>query len=83
MSEPLPPFELMRPTTVDEVIACRARHPGSRILAGGTDLIVAMRRGLLEPNALVDVTGVEALRALRGTSRPEHRRRRDAGSACR
>jgi 4-hydroxybenzoyl-CoA reductase subunit beta len=64
MSEPLPPLELMRPTTVDEIIACRARHPANRILAGGTDLIVAMRRGLLEPNALVDITGVEALRSL-------------------
>jgi 4-hydroxybenzoyl-CoA reductase subunit beta len=64
MSDPLPRFELMRPTTVDEFIACRARHPANRILAGGTDLIVAMRRGLIEPNALVDMTGVEALRSL-------------------
>jgi 4-hydroxybenzoyl-CoA reductase subunit beta len=64
MSEALPRFELMTPTTVDEIVACRARHPGSRILAGGTDLIVAMRRGLIEPPGVVDVTGVEELRAL-------------------
>jgi 4-hydroxybenzoyl-CoA reductase subunit beta len=64
MSEALPRFELLRPTTLEEVVACQARHPGGRILAGGTDLVVNMRRGLREPSALVDVTGVEALRSL-------------------
>jgi 4-hydroxybenzoyl-CoA reductase subunit beta len=64
VSEALPRFDLLRPRTVDEFIACRAQYPASRVLAGGTDLVVNMRRGLLEPSALVDVTGVEELRRL-------------------
>lgn len=61
MSEPMPDFVLLRPTSLAEAIAARTEHAGSRILAGGTDLIVNMRRGLVETGALVDVSLVPAL----------------------
>ncbi len=34
----LPEFTLVRPETLDEVIAARAAHPDSSLIGGGTDL---------------------------------------------
>ena len=65
----LPEFQLVRPTTLDEVIAARARHPDSRLLGGGTDLVVNIRRGILAPPALIDLNRVEELRAIKADAR--------------
>ncbi len=62
MSEPLPDFDLEQPKTVDQAVAAAKADPDCRFLAGGTDLIVNMRRGLAEPTTLVDLTGVSELR---------------------
>ena len=40
----LPEFSVITPTTLDEAIAARAAHPGSKPLGGGTDLVVAEGR---------------------------------------
>ena len=40
------------------------QHDGAQPLAGGTDLIVKMRSGLLSPTLLVDIADVEALRGV-------------------
>ena len=45
----LPELELVRPATLDEVIAARAAHPDSRLVGGGTDLVVNIRRGIVAP----------------------------------
>ena len=42
----LPEFQLLRPTTLADVLAARAAHPASRLIGGGTDLIVNIRRGI-------------------------------------
>jgi 4-hydroxybenzoyl-CoA reductase subunit beta len=65
----LPEFQLVRPTTLDEVIAARARHPDSRLLGGGTDLVVNIRRGIVAPPALIDLNRVEELRAIKADAR--------------
>ena len=62
--EALPEFDLVRPATVDEAIAARAAHPGSRLLGGGTDLVVNIRRGIEAPPMLIDLNGVSELRAI-------------------
>ena len=41
----LPSFDLIRPRTLAELIAARTAHPQSRLLGGGTDLMVNIRRG--------------------------------------
>ncbi len=64
MSEALPAFRLGRPETVDEAVAEMAAHPDSRFIAGGTDLVVNMRRGLVETGSLIDLTGIGELRRL-------------------
>ena len=48
----LPLFDLVRPRTLAELIEARAAHPGSRLLGGGTDLMVNIRRGIVAPPVL-------------------------------
>jgi 4-hydroxybenzoyl-CoA reductase subunit beta len=60
----LPPFDLVRPRSLDEVIAARAAHADSRLLGGGTDLVVNIRRGIVAPPVLIDVNDVPELRAI-------------------
>ncbi len=54
-------LRLARPSTVDDAIGARAQNPGSRYLAGGTDLLVNMRREISDPTMLIDLSGVDAL----------------------
>jgi 4-hydroxybenzoyl-CoA reductase subunit beta len=62
--EALPDFRLHRPTTLAEAVAILAETPAARPLAGGTDLIVNLRRGLVEAPVLVDLAEVAELRAV-------------------
>jgi 4-hydroxybenzoyl-CoA reductase subunit beta len=61
MTKPLPQFHLAEPRTVKEAIAARLDHPGGRFVAGGTDLLVNMRRGLSSTDLLVDLSGIDEL----------------------
>lgn len=61
----LPDFRLVRPTRLDDVIKARAEHPDGRLLGGGTDLMVNIRRGIETPPVLIDMTRVAELRAIR------------------
>jgi 4-hydroxybenzoyl-CoA reductase subunit beta len=61
MSAPLSKFRLAQPKTVKEAIAARLNHPGGRFIAGGTDLLVNMRRGISSPDLLVDLSGIDEL----------------------
>ncbi|MDP1648495.1 MAG: 4-hydroxybenzoyl-CoA reductase subunit beta [Rubrivivax sp.] len=57
--ERLPDFRLLRPTTYGEAAALLAAEPGARLLAGGTDLVPNLRRGLESPPVLVDLGAVQ------------------------
>lgn len=59
----LPEFAYLRVRTVEEALAALG-YPGAVLLAGGTDLIPALRRGTLRPRLLVDVSGVEELQSI-------------------
>jgi carbon-monoxide dehydrogenase medium subunit len=49
-------IQYLAPTTLDEAIGAYAEAPGAaRILAGGTDLLVQMRAGLVRPGLIVDI----------------------------
>ena len=61
----LPQFDLVRPRTVRELVAARAAHGDSRLLGGGTDLVVNIRRGIVAPPVLIDVNGVAELRQIK------------------
>ncbi len=63
----LPPFKLLQASSVEEVLAWRRQYPGSRILGGGTDLLVNLRRGIGDaPEALIDVTGIGEMNGITG-----------------
>jgi len=61
MTASSPDFRLAQPGTIKEAIAALVSHPGSRSVAGGTDLIVNIRRGISRPDLLVDLSGIEEL----------------------
>lgn len=62
----LPPFELLKPSSIEELVRLREQHPKSRLLGGGTDLLVNLRRGIgADPEALIDVTGVEEMKTIK------------------
>ncbi|TMB92837.1 MAG: xanthine dehydrogenase family protein subunit M, partial [Chloroflexi bacterium] len=55
-------FAYARPKALGD--ALKLLKNGTIALAGGTDLITLMRHGLAEPDALVDLTGIEGLRGI-------------------
>ncbi len=69
MSAPIPSFALARPRSVADAVAERTRHPQSRFIAGGTDLLVNIRHGLASPDLLVDLSGIDELTAIAADER--------------
>ena len=62
--EALPQFALLQPATAAAAAAALAAHPESRLLGGGTDLVVNIRRGIEAPATLIDMNGIEELRRI-------------------
>ena len=62
----LRPFRYMEPASLDEVTSYLSEE-GARILAGGSDLLSEMKEGLVTPNALVSLAGVEESRGVEVT----------------
>jgi len=51
------------PETVEDAVKLLSGEAGvSRILAGGTDILVQMKMGMIEPDLLVDIKGIAGLR---------------------
>ncbi|MGE0563258.1 MAG: 4-hydroxybenzoyl-CoA reductase subunit beta [Pseudolabrys sp.] len=61
----LPEFRALNPATLDDALAARAAHPDSKPLGGGTDLVVNIRRGIVAPKVLIDMTRVAELRTIK------------------
>jgi 4-hydroxybenzoyl-CoA reductase subunit beta len=62
--ERMPDFRLSRPASYAEAAALLAGDAGARLLAGGTDLVPNLRRGLEAPSLLVDLGRVQGADAL-------------------
>ena len=60
----LPNFQLLRPTTAADAVALRAANAGSRYIAGGTDLLPNLRRGLVETSMVIDLGAIAELNRL-------------------
>ncbi|NOY44747.1 MAG: xanthine dehydrogenase family protein subunit M, partial [Deltaproteobacteria bacterium] len=59
------PLRYLRPASVAEAVGLLADlGPAARPVAGGTDLVVALRREEIAPDALVDLTGIPDLQTL-------------------
>jgi 4-hydroxybenzoyl-CoA reductase subunit beta len=61
MTASMPVTHLTRPRDVNEAIVARRAQPGSQFIAGGTDLLVNMRRGIKMPETLIDLTGIDEM----------------------
>lgn len=56
------------PATTKEAVALLAKEKGSAfVLAGGTDLLVRMKAGLVEPALVVDIKRIPAMTAIKAT----------------
>ena len=55
-------FEYLEPTSIQEAIALLERHDGkARIIAGGTDLLVQMRRRTIKPEYVINIGNIHWL----------------------
>jgi CO/xanthine dehydrogenase FAD-binding subunit len=63
---PAPRFDYIAPTTVDEAIAVLAKGGrDTRVMAGGTDLLVRIRHRMLFPKRIVSLKRIPGLAAIR------------------
>ncbi len=60
----LPDFVLHRPASVVAAASLLAAEPGARLLAGGTDLMPNLRRGIEQPPTLIALDGVRDIGAI-------------------
>jgi len=66
MSALMPEFHLAHPRNAKDAVAARREHPGSRFIAGGTDVLVNMRHGLDTADVLIDLSGIDELMLIEG-----------------
>lgn len=62
--EHLPALKLHRPATAAEAVALFAGESNPRYLAGGTDMVVNIRRGIEAPESLIDLAAIEGFDAI-------------------
>jgi len=60
--EYMPEFSVLKPSTPKEASQMLRDHQNARILAGGTDLLVNIRRGIETPETLIDISSTEDMR---------------------
>ena len=65
----LPDFNLVRPKSLGALIKARAAHPHASLIGGGTDLLVNIRRGIVAPPVLIDISAVSELRGIKADAR--------------
>jgi CO/xanthine dehydrogenase FAD-binding subunit len=61
----IPPFEYKIPNTIEETIELLWQAEGkTKIIAGGTDLVIGLRNGGQSPQSIIDITRIEELRKI-------------------
>lgn len=65
--EYLPNLQIHRPATPEDAVGLRQQHSDARYLAGGTDMVVNVRRGIEQPADLIDLTSIEELSSITAT----------------
>ncbi len=62
-------FQFLQPNSIDEAVSLLAGQPdGSRPIAGGSDLLSEMKDGLVNPERLVSLAGLDELKSISQTS---------------
>jgi 4-hydroxybenzoyl-CoA reductase subunit beta len=65
MTMAMPDLHITHPRNVSDAIVARRTQPGSQFIAGGTDLLVNMRRGIKAPHTLIDLSGIDEMAAIK------------------
>jgi len=55
---------VLNPATVEQAVQMLASHPGARPLSGGASLVAMKNARLIEPDCLVNLAGIAALRGI-------------------
>jgi 4-hydroxybenzoyl-CoA reductase subunit beta len=61
----LPAFDIAEPATAEEAVALKSANPSACFLAGGTDLIPNLRRGIGSPDLLISLARIPELKRFR------------------
>lgn len=61
----MPEFQLHRPTTLEDAARLKAASANAHFIAGGTDLMPNLRRGLGEPADLIDLSAIAGFADIR------------------
>jgi len=59
--EYMPDFSVLRPTTINDAIDAFKENPDARYLAGGTDILVNIRRGIVDMPVMIELTNIEEM----------------------
>jgi 4-hydroxybenzoyl-CoA reductase subunit beta len=62
--EYMPAFKLHRPESIADAVRLRSSEDNALFVAGGTDMVVNIRRGIEAPDALIDLTAVAELNTI-------------------
>ncbi|MBC8268724.1 MAG: 4-hydroxybenzoyl-CoA reductase subunit beta [Rhodospirillaceae bacterium] len=60
----MPDFNVLHPATIDEAVNLFGQNPDARYVAGGTDLVVNIRRGIEAPQTLIDLSRVTDIKQI-------------------
>ena len=60
----MPNFELHQPHKLNDALNLRTERPEAVYVAGGTDMIVNVRRGIEQAMNLVDLTSIQELKKI-------------------
>ena len=66
----LPKFDYHAPASLPEALELLASHgPGAKLLAGGTDLLLAMKKRTVSPSQLINLKAVPGLSGIRADAK--------------
>lgn len=57
-------FDYFKPQTLDEALTYLESNPGTRIFAGGTDLMIVLRRNMEMVDHILDIKGISELKRI-------------------
>ena len=60
----MPNFQLHRPETIEEALQARTDNDEALYVAGGTDMLVNVRRGIEQPKNLVDLSAISGMKSI-------------------
>ncbi len=59
-------FELLTPKNIPELLeALKSTTDNTKILAGGTDLVVNLNEGKVNPDLIIDISGINEMKYIK------------------